>query len=191
MNTIQKISLAALGALLLAAACESTPKVPPASPESLAAWSTIYAVLEHPRCMNCHPSDGVPKQGDEKLPHAQNIRGGEDGNGRFALRCEACHRPSNIQGPHLPPGAPGWHMPTSQSPLIFEGRSSRDLCRQLKDPAHNGGMSAEQLYKHMAEAPLVLWGWSPGEGRTPVPIPHDELLRAMRAWIDGGCGCPE
>ncbi|HUR29073.1 MAG TPA: hypothetical protein VM509_12860 [Planctomycetota bacterium] len=192
MKTKDKFSLAFLGLLLAAASCESTPKEPPPSPETLDAWSTIYTVLQHPRCLNCHPSDGIPKQGDDSHAHGQNVKGGADGHGRFALRCESCHRDFNVEGgPNLPPGAPGWHMPPSKEPLVFEGRSSGELCKQLKDPARNGGMTPEQLYEHMEQAPLVLWGWSPGQGRTPVAVSHEDLLRAMRAWIDGGCGCPE
>ena len=193
MKTANVLGLAAvttLGALLAAASCESAPPASPSNPESIEAWSTIYSVLQHPRCMNCHPSDGIPKQGDDKRPHGQNVKGGADGHGRFALRCESCHRAFNLQGPNLPPGAPDWHMPASKMPLVFEGMSSGALCRQLKDPARNGGQTPEQLFEHMAKAPLVLWGWSPGEGRTPVGISHDDFVRAVRAWIDGGCDCP-
>ncbi len=27
-------------------------------------------------------------------------------------------------------------------------------------------------------------------GRAPVPVPHDELVAAMRAWADAGAPCP-
>ena len=191
MKTISKISLAALATLLVAVSCESTPKTAAASPESIEAWSTIYAVLQHPRCMNCHPSDGVPKVGDDGRAHPQNVQGGADGGGRFAMRCESCHRDFNIQGPHLPPGAAHWRMPAKGMPLIFEGRSSAELCRQLKDPARNGGKTMEQIFEHVSQDALVLWGWAPGAGRTPVPISHDDFVRAVRTWIDGGCGCPQ
>jgi hypothetical protein len=43
----------------------------------------------------------------------------------------------------------------------------------------------------MAHDALVLWGWSPGEGRAPVSTPHAELVAALRRWIDGGCACPD
>jgi hypothetical protein len=107
------------------------------------------------------------------------------------MRCSACHLARNVEGEHLPPGAPGWRLPTAAMPLVFEGKSSAELCRQLKDRARNGGRSPEQLFEHIAKDPLVLWGWNPGVGRAPVATSHDELVRAMRAWIDGGCGCPE
>lgn len=74
--------------------------------------------------------------------------------------------------------------------MVFEGRTSAELCRQLQDPAQNGGRTLEQIYDHMAHDALVLWGWDPGDGRTPIATPHAEFLGALRTWIDEGCGCP-
>lgn len=164
---------------------------PKGDPAAVAAWNVVYGVLQHPRCMNCHPMNDVPLQGDQSLPHAQNVQRGKDGHGLFAMRCETCHQTHNLPGAHLPPGAPNWHLPSKDMPLVFEGKSSGELCRQLRDLTRNGGKSPEQLFDHMAHDPLVLWGWSPGEGRTPVSTSHDELVQAMRTWIDHGCGCPE
>ncbi len=160
-------------------------------PGALAAWETMYRVLQHPRCANCHPADDVPLQGDDGHPHAQIVQRGPDGEGLYGMRCSTCHQTQNLEGPHLPPGAPNWHLPHPDMPLVFVGRSSPALCRQLRDPAQNGGKTPEQLFEHVAHDPLVLWGWSPGEGREPVSTPHDEVVRAMRAWIESGCDCPE
>jgi hypothetical protein len=76
-------------------------------------------------------------------------------------------------------------------PLVFEGRSPRELAQQLADRARNGGREPAQLLDHVAEDPLVLWGWAPGSGRTPVPIPHPEFVAAMRAWVEAGCPVPD
>jgi mono/diheme cytochrome c family protein len=158
---------------------------------AVAAWQVIYGVLQHPRCMNCHPVGDVPLQGDDSHPHAQNVQRGKDGQGLYAMKCSTCHQTQNTSGANLPPGAPHWHLPKPEMPLVFEGKSSAELCRQLKDPKLNGGRTVEQLYHHVAEDALVLWGWAPGDGRTPVPTAHAEFVRAMREWIDNGCGCPE
>ncbi len=166
------------------------PVIEKGTPASVAAWGVVYGVLQHPRCLNCHPAGEVPLQGDDSHAHAQNVRRGKDGQGLYAMRCDACHQVQNLPGAHLPPGAPGWHLPREDMALVFEGRSSGDLCRQLKDPSRNGGRTREQLFAHVDHDPLVLWGWSPGEGRAAVPTSHADLVRAMRAWIDGGCGCP-
>jgi hypothetical protein len=40
-------------------------------------------------------------------------------------------------------------------------------------------------------APVVLWGWNPGEGRTPVSVPHDEFVNNMKDWVKNGAACPE
>lgn len=185
-------ALALVGALaaslaLLAQCRSSTTTATSAS----AAWGVVYDVLQHPRCLNCHPAGDVPLQGEDRRPHAQNVQRGPEGQGLFAMRCATCHSTENAPGPHLPPGAPRWQLPHPNLPLVFEGRSSAELCRQLKDPARNGRLTPEQLFHHVAEDELVLWGWDPGEGRAPVSIPHDAFVAAMRTWIDGGCGCPE
>jgi hypothetical protein len=154
------------------------------------AWSVVYEVLPHPRCMNCHPAGDRPLQGDDSHPHAQDVRRGGSGHGLYAMRCATCHQDHNLDGPHLPPGAPNWHLPDPEMPLVFEGLGPGELCRRMRDPAHNGGRTPQQLLHHVEDDPLVLWGWSPGEGRTPVPVAHADLVRAMRTWIEGGCDCP-
>jgi hypothetical protein len=155
-----------------------------------AAWEVIYGVLEHPRCANCHPAGDQPLQGDLQKPHLQNVQRGPAGEGVPAMHCDTCHQTGNTAGRHMPPGAPKWHLPKPEMPLVFVGKTSEELCKQLRDPAQNGGKTPEQLFEHMASDPLVMWGWNPGEGRQPVATPHDELVRALRVWIDGGCGCP-
>jgi hypothetical protein len=195
-NKTSRNQVAALVALLAVACGGPQPKrsqdmaVSSGSPASVAAWGVVFGALQHPRCLSCHPAGDAPLQGDDSHPHAQNVQRGRDGQGLYALRCDACHQTQNLAGAHLPPGAPNWHLPRADMPLVFEGKSSGDLCRQLKDEKRNGGKTLEQLFAHVDHDPLVLWGWSPGEGRAPVSTSHADLVRAMRTWIDGGCGCP-
>lgn len=73
--------------------------------------------------------------------------------------------------------------------MIWEGLSDRQLCDLLKDPAQNGHRTPEQIVEHM-HTPLVLWGWNPGEGRTPIPVPQAEFLINAQEWIAKGAGCP-
>ena len=170
---------------------KSTAAKPGAGDSTLAAWDVIYGVLQHPRCMNCHPVGDAPLQGDDSHVHAQYVTRGSDGQGAVGMRCDTCHQTRNLDAPHLPPGAPNWHLPKPEMKLVFQGRSKGELCRQLRDPAQNGGKTPEQLFHHMAEDALVLWGWSPGPGRAAVATSHEELVAALHTWIDGGCGCPE
>jgi len=90
-----------------------------------------------------------------------------------------------------PPGAQQWHMPTRDMPMVFQKRTPRQLCEQLKNPAQNGGRNLEEVLEHVREAPLVLWGWKPGNRRTPAPGSHDEFVRVMTEWVKGGAACPE
>lgn len=188
-RTLAGAGVVVLALVALLAQCHASD--PARRSEGAAAWDTVYAVLQHPRCVNCHPVGDRPLVGDERGAHPQNVQRGPAGRGLFAMRCDTCHSNANVPGLHTPPGAPNWHLPDPAMPLVFEGRSSGELCRQLLDPAQNGGKDPEQIYEHMAHDPLVMWGWDPGEGRAPVDVPHGELLKALRAWIDGGCNCPD
>jgi cytochrome c5 len=188
------VALGAFAALSLQ--CTSSTSKPSAEPAKAASaagldpWSVIYGVLENPRCMNCHPAGNSPLQGDDSHVHAQFVTRGADGQGAVGMRCETCHQTRNLDAPHLPPGAADWHLPKPETPLVFQGKTSGELCRQLRDPTKNGGRTPQQLVEHM-ETPLVLWGWAPGPGRAAIPTPHDEFMKALKTWIDGGCGCPE
>ena len=73
--------------------------------------------------------------------------------------------------------------------MVFADLSSSALCEQLKDPKRNGGKTLAELVHHVSSDPLVLWAWSPGYGRAPVPVPHAEFVRAVRAWVDAGGAC--
>ena len=89
----------------------------------------------------------------------------------------------------MPPGAPDWHLPPPETPMIWEGLTDGQLCELLKDPKQNGHRSVQQIVEHMT-TPLVLWGWNPGEGRTPIPMKLSEFQARVRDWAAGGAACP-
>lgn len=165
-----------------AAAPSSTPPVSGKHP-----FLTIHRVLTSPRCMNCHPKGDVPLQGDDSRPHAMNIRRGLE---EVGMSCQTCHQEKPVVVENGPPGAPHWHLPPQETPMVFEGLGPSALCEQLKDPARNGQRSLDDLIHHVESDALVLWGWSPGPGRTPVPVPHSEVVAAFRAWKNLGGSCP-
>jgi hypothetical protein len=156
---------------------------------SAAAFEAMVPVLRHRRCMNCHSSGDFPRQGDDGHRHTMNIRRGLEGQGVAGLQCSTCHQDHNLQGEHMPPGAPGWHLPAAREPMIWEGLSDRQLCELFKNPAANGHRSVDEIVEHM-NTPLVLWGWHPGEGRTPVPMPQAEFLAKVKEWASHGAACP-
>jgi hypothetical protein len=155
-----------------------------------AAFEAIVPVLRHPRCMNCHSSGDYPRQGDDSHRHTMQIRRGPDGVGVNAVKCSTCHQDHNLVGLHMPPGAPDWHLPSPTEPMIWEGLSDRQLCELFKDPKQNGHRSVEQIVEHM-HTPLVLWGWAPGEGRTPVPMSQPQFLARVTEWASKGAACPQ
>jgi hypothetical protein len=159
----------------------------------LAAFDTVRAVLQHPRCQNCHPSGDAPLQGDDGHVHTQNVQRGPTGNGMVGEECSTCHGPANppsAYGAHIPPGSlESWHMPPPEMKLVFVGVAPAALCEQIKDPARNGGKDMAALRAHL-DGPLVVWGWAPGFGRAPVTTPRESFLAAWDTWARAGAPCP-
>jgi hypothetical protein len=73
--------------------------------------------------------------------------------------------------------------------MVFINLSSGELCRHLKDKEENHSMSLEALLRHVSSDKLVLWGWSPGVGRGPVSVPHDEFVAKFKTWIAAAAPC--
>jgi len=155
------------------------------------AFLAAYKVFMHPRCMNCHPAGDVPLQGDDSHPHAQNVKRGPDGKGKYALKCASCHQETNLPGENMPPGSPNWRLPPPEMPLVFQGKTPAELARQLKEPKANGGRTLEQVIHHVSEDKLVAGCWDPGDGRTKPPLVYSEFVRLMREWADKGAAAPE
>jgi hypothetical protein len=155
-----------------------------------AAFEDMVPVLHHPRCMNCHSSGDFPRQGDDGHPHAMNVRRGSDGHGVTAQKCSTCHQDHNLAGLNMPPGAPDWHLPAPGMPMIWQGLSDHQLCELLKDPRQNGNRNVDQIVEHMTTPKLVLWGWNPGEGRTPIPMSQADFATKVKQWATAGAACP-
>ena len=194
MNHCMCLSLA--GTLLLALGCSGEAKPQPGAPTpeaGVAAFETVRAVLQHPRCQNCHPGGDAPLQGEAGVVHAQFVKRGPEGRGMVGQECTTCHGPGNPSsnyGAHVPPGvSEGLHMPEPEMPLVFVGVAPRALCEQIKDPARNGGKDMAALRKHL-DTPLVLWGWKPGFQREPVSTPYEKFIDAWETWDRAGAPCP-
>src|SRR5437667_2265423 len=105
-------------AVLLSAAASSAQV---SKQDGLAAFETVRAVLQHPRCQNCHIPGDAPLQFDAGSVHGQNVLRGPDGNGAPGLVCATCHGNANLParyGAHMPPGAPNWHLPPAEDKLV-------------------------------------------------------------------------
>jgi len=99
-----------------------------------AAFRDVYKVLMHPRCR------------------------------KYALKCANCHQHTNLPGANMPPGNSNWHLPKKDKPLVYQGKSPRELADQLKDSKRNGGRTLEQLVEHVTNDKLVLLWCEPGDG---------------------------
>lgn len=158
---------------------------------SAAAFMAVYKVLMSPRCMNCHPKGDIPLQGDDSHLHTMDVQRGTDGKGVTAMKCANCHQSGNTPGLNMPPGNPNWHLPPADMPMVFEGRSARELALQLKDPNQNGHKTLQQLITHVSKDTLVLWGWNPGDGRTKPPLKHAEFVKQFKEWVAKGAVVPD
>lgn len=172
--------------LLLLVAETSTSSVAQTQARSLAAFSTVYDVLQDPRCRNCHPDGDRPLHGDPPVPHKMNV---QRRLVEVGMACATCHQTKNTPGRNKPPGAPHWGLAPREQ--VFVGRTEAQLCEQLKNPATNGNKTLAALKHHLIEDPLVLWGWNPGEGREPVRVPQPIFALAVDEWIDNGAHCPK
>lgn len=197
--------IAASGAAALLAACSHGSSDVPATSKTVAAaapaprdpiadWEVVRSVLQSPRCQNCHPAIDRPLQGDLSLVHTMNVQRGPDGHGVPGAHCTTCHGKANppaSYGAHQPPGVSSdWHLPPPEMRMTFVGRTSRELCQQLKDPNQTANSTLPALIKHVSSDPLVLWGWDPGFGRKPPPVPHADFAAAFKRWADAGAPCP-
>lgn len=168
--------------------------IPRKRERSIALFTEAGKVLQHPRCMNCHPVERRPTQGMDMHPHEPPVFGGEDGRGVPGFACSNCHGQSNVDvaapGSQIRsiPGDPHWSL--APASMGWQGLSLAEVCRQLKDRRRNGGRTLAQIHEHMAEDHLVGWAWHPGEGRLPAPGTQAQFDELIHAWIASGAACP-
>src|SRR5262249_28145093 len=192
---IYRVSIVAAGVLVsVSALAVSVTPQGVSSADGIAAFEAVRAVLQHPRCQNCHIPGDAPLQFDEGRVHGQNVKRGPEGKGSPGLGCGTCHfnaNPPASYGLHTPPGAPNWHLPPPQNKMVFIGLSSGELCRTVKNKKANGGKDLAALLEHVDHDKLVLWGWNPGLRRDPVPLPHDQFVAKFKQWVAAGAPCPK
>ncbi len=144
-------------------------------------------VLQHPRCVNCHPAGDRPLQKDEMRPHEPLVVRGTFGFGAPGMSCQTCHHMANYDAARVP-GHPQWHLAPIE--MAWEGKTLTQICEQIKDRRRNGGKTLAQLVHHLGEDSLVGWGWAPGADRTPAPGTQKQLGALAKAWADAGAHCP-
>jgi hypothetical protein len=144
-------------------------------------------VFRHPRCANCHAAGDRPLQGERGALHQPPVSRGADGTGPPGLRCAACHTDANYDAVRVP-GVVGWQQ--APAAMALQGRSLAEVCAQIKDEDRNGARTLDDIVKHTATDPLVVWAWTPGAGREPAPGTHATFLALVKAWVATGAVCP-
>ncbi len=129
---------------------------------SIALFREAGKVLQHPRCVNCHPASDSPSQTDAMRPHSPLVVRGADGHGAPGLYCTTCHRDANFD-PAGVPGHPEWHLAPRE--MAWQGKTLGEMCTQIKDRSRNGNRDMAALIHHMSEDTLV--GWALASGRQP------------------------
>jgi hypothetical protein len=155
---------------------------------SAALFQEAGRVLTSPRCLNCHPPDNMPRQGEDMRVHQPPVQRGAGGMGVAGMRCLTCHGPANYD-PARMPGNPKWMLAPIE--MAWIGKSLGEICEQLKDPERNGGKTLDEIVEHNAHDILVGYGWEPGVGRTPAPGTQEQFGALVRAWADSGAHCPK
>lgn len=156
------------------------------------AYEQVMNVLMHPRCMNCHPTDDVPKQGMDRHPHYFGMSRGKENKGFSATKCATCHQEANNLNSGVP-GAPHWSL--APASMGWQNLSRSEIAQRLLDPETNGGKSHKELVTHMTEDELVLWAWNPGVDANGVPrekppVSEEEFKKAVEKWFDEGAPIP-
>ncbi|WP_439131426.1 hypothetical protein [Polaribacter sp.] len=156
-------------------------------------FNKMMDVLTHPRCMNCHPSDNVPKQGMDSHPHYFGMKRGENNHGFEATKCATCHQKENNNYSGVP-GAPHWGL--APKSMAWKGLSRKEIAAVILDKSKNGGKNLKEVEKHLTEDDLVLWAWNPGVNasgnqRETPPISEEEFKKVVKEWIANGAIIPE
>jgi hypothetical protein len=199
--TVALIACLATTTLDLAAATNApVPLKPPSAfngitdrnARSVAIYNEAKRVIENPRCMNCHTATRIPTQGNDLHQHVPFIRATTGGGGPPGLACAACHGSSNVStfGASIQsiPGHDHWGL--APESMAWQGKSTAEICSQIKDRTRNGNLSLTKIHDHMAKDKLVGWAWHPGAGRVPAPGTQAAFGQLIKAWIATGAACP-
>jgi mono/diheme cytochrome c family protein len=157
-----------------------------AGKRSVALFEEAGKVIISPRCLNCHPVDDSPRQGDLMRLHEPPVVRGAGGMGAAAMRCFTCHGATNFG---RVPGNSKWFLAPQEMGWI--GKSLGQICEQIKDRRRNGDRSVQQIVDLMANDDLVGWAWHPGADRTPEPGTQKEFGQLISAWVNNGAQCPK
>ncbi|MCE7994030.1 MAG: hypothetical protein HEP71_18730 [Roseivirga sp.] len=160
--------------------------------QNVEVFDKVMSVVTHKRCMNCHPADDFPRQGEDSHVHRFGVQRGVDNHGLAALQCGSCHQEANnlLSGV---PGAPHWSL--APKSMGWQGLNKFEIATAMLDRTKNGNRSKADIAHHLTEDPLVLWVFEPGvdnEGteREKPPLIKEDWITAVKEWIAAGAPIP-
>lgn len=161
--------------------------------ESETAYETMMSVISHPRCINCHPSNKVPKRGMEGTPHPYGRDGATSELSFDVLLCASCHKEKNDDYAGQP-GAPHWAL--APHSMAWKGKTKAEIAASMLNRENNGNRSKEDILKHLTEDELVLWAFNPGlkadgTAREKPPVSEEVYVKAVKTWFENGAVIPK
>ncbi len=147
---------------------------------SLALFAEVGKVIESPRCMNCHPVQRAPTQGDDRHPHNPRWWAGRAATGRWACRAV----PATVR-----PTSRTWGRTSGRSPAIRNGRWPRSRwpgrASRWARSAPDQGSRPQRRQVHGASC-ITTWPrttWSAGPGiRARAAFPRRGHRRGSASW---------
>ena len=182
-----------VGSTLVSTSEPSTPLIAPPMAKTVATpFDKMMQVLMHKRCMNCHPSDDRPRQGEDSHVHNFGVQRGKENHGVAGLQCQTCHQSENNKYSGVP-GAPHWGL--APKTMGWSGLSRVEIARNMLDKEKNGGRDLEAIVKHLTEDALVAWAWNPGvnadgKAREKPPVSREDFIKAVKTWAKDGAKIP-
>ena len=123
-----------------------------------------------------------------------NVRAGPSRIGAETLQCSTCHVNAltgrGNPAPHAAPRVEGaWRLAPVEADWF--GKTSKQICTQLRDPKQNGNRSYTDLAKHLDHDKILHWAWKPGGNREPAPYDLQSHVNDVLTWGVAGMPCPE
>ncbi|AXI47670.1 hypothetical protein C1J03_17650 [Sulfitobacter sp. SK012] len=163
----------------------------------LDAWDRIFSVTSHPRCTNCHVGEGGQPMWNalgygENRTHGMNVRADQSRIGAESIPCRTCHISAENRNatPHAAPQIDdAWRLPPIE--LAWLGKSSAEVCAQLRNPETNDDNTIAELAEHLRNSAFVSWGFNPGAGREAPQTSLAMMVDDVLAWGAAGTPCAQ
>jgi hypothetical protein len=125
-----------------------------------------------------------------------HIQAGDSRMGVEYTACQTCHT-TNAEDwdnanatPHTAPRVTAsWQLAPVEADWF--GRSSVEICEQLRDPERNGDRDMMELAEHLDHDVILHWAWAPGGTREPAPYSLQEHVNDILTWGIAGMPCPQ